>query len=82
MSQTQAAHKIKTRILYFKKSNPLCNKLVKFGGSREAAGDKVRWRMLNACRIHRVTDTRREYVTLIAYPRQKWLRERASIYRL
>jgi len=32
-----------------------------------------------ACWIARATDTHSEYVILIVFPRQKWLRERASI---
>jgi hypothetical protein len=32
-----------------------------------------------ACWINKATNTRSEYVILIAFPRQKWLRERATI---
>ena len=35
-----------------------------------------------ACWITKATDTRSEYVILIAFPLQQWLRERASILRL
>ena len=34
-----------------------------------------------ACWIHKATDTHSEYVTLIAFPRQQWLCERASLLR-
>jgi hypothetical protein len=34
-----------------------------------------------ACWITKATDTHSEYVTLIAFPRQQWLRERASVVR-
>ena len=34
-------------------------------------------RMRNACWIPKATDTHSEYVILIAFPRQQWLRERA-----
>jgi hypothetical protein len=36
------------------------------------------WRMRIACWIPKVTHTHSEYVTLIAFPLQQWLRERAS----
>jgi hypothetical protein len=32
-----------------------------------------------ACWIPKATDTHSEYVILIAFPLQKWLRERASL---
>jgi hypothetical protein len=35
-----------------------------------------------ACWITRATDTHSQYVILIAFPRQQWLHERASILRL
>jgi hypothetical protein len=34
-------------------------------------------RMCIACWIGEATDTLSEYVTLVAFPRQEWLRERA-----
>ena len=34
--------------------------------------------MRSACRTTKATDTHSEYVMLIAFPRQQWLRERAS----
>ena len=37
------------------------------------------WRMLIACWITKPTDTNSEYVILIDFPRQKWLRERTSM---
>ena len=40
------------------------------------------WCMRIACWITKVTDTHAEYVILIAFPRQQWLHERASILRL
>jgi hypothetical protein len=39
-------------------------------------------RMRFACWITKATDTQLDYVTLIAFPRQQWLRERSSILRL
>jgi hypothetical protein len=40
------------------------------------------WRMRFACWVTKATDTRSEYAILIAFPRQQWLRERASMLRL
>jgi hypothetical protein len=37
--------------------------------------------MRDACWITKATETRPEYVILIAFPLQQWLRERASILR-
>jgi hypothetical protein len=34
-----------------------------------------------ACWITKATDTHSEYVLFIAFPRQQWLRERASVLR-
>jgi hypothetical protein len=38
-------------------------------------------RMRIACRIPKATDTHSEYVVLIAFPWQQWLRERVSMLR-
>jgi hypothetical protein len=37
------------------------------------------WRMLIACWIPEPTNTLSDYVTLIAFPLQQWLHERASM---
>jgi len=39
------------------------------------------WRMRIACWIPKATDTHSQYVTLITFPLQQWLRERASMLR-
>jgi hypothetical protein len=38
-------------------------------------------RMRIACWVTKATDTRSEYVILIAFPRQQWLHERTSMLR-
>jgi len=38
--------------------------------------------MRNACWITKATDTHSEYVIVIVFPEQKWLRERASMLHL
>jgi hypothetical protein len=54
----------------------------KYGTAGQATDDNTTRRMLFACWITKATDTRSEYVKLIAFPRQHWLRERASMLRL
>jgi hypothetical protein len=43
--------------------------------------DNILLRMRCACWVTKATDTRSEYDILIAFPWQKWLRERASVLR-
>jgi hypothetical protein len=44
----------------------------------QTTDDNIILRMRFACWITKATDTHSEYVILIAFPRQQWLRERAS----
>ena len=48
----------------------------KYGTARQATHDNIIRRMRIACWITKATDTHSEYVILIAFPRQQWLRER------
>ena len=41
---------------------------------------KTMWRMRMACWITMASDTRSEYVILIAFPRQQWLGESVSVF--
>ena len=43
---------------------------------------QMTWYMRFACWITKVTEIHLEYVILISFPRQQWLRERVSILRL
>jgi hypothetical protein len=54
----------------------------KYGTARQARGDIIIRHMRFACWIIKTTDTYSEYVICIAFLRQQWLRERASILRL
>ena len=78
MFQTKVVEKIKTRILcsitFFRKS---CR-----GRDRQATDDNIIRRMRFACWITATTDTHSEYVILVAFPRQNWLSERASVLHL
>jgi hypothetical protein len=50
----------------------------KYGTARQTTDNAIR-RMRIACCIIKATDTHLEYVILIAFPRQRWLRERAAV---
>ena len=51
----------------------------KCGGTRESPCDDITRRKAFACRITKATYTLSEYVVFIAFPRQQWFRERASL---
>jgi hypothetical protein len=85
MFQTKVVEKTKTHILcsitFFRKSCRLWDNVEKCGTARQATDDNITRRMRFACWITKATDTHSEYVILIVFPRQHWLRERASILR-
>jgi hypothetical protein len=54
----------------------------KFGTARHASDDNILRRMRFACWITKATDAHSEYVILIAFLQQEWLRERAPMLRL
>jgi hypothetical protein len=53
----------------------------KYGTARQATDDNIIRRMCVACWITKATYTHSEYIIVIAFPRQQWLRERASMLR-
>jgi hypothetical protein len=53
----------------------------KYGRTRHATDDNTILRMRFACWITKAKHMHSEYVTRIAFPRQQWLCERASILR-
>jgi hypothetical protein len=53
----------------------------KYGVARQATDDNIIRRMRFTCWMTKATKTHSEYVILIAFPRQQWLRERVSILR-
>jgi hypothetical protein len=85
MFQIKVVDKLKTRILYsikfFRKTLPLRDNVEKFVTARQATDGNIISRMRFACWITKATDTHSEYAILIAFPRQQWLRERASMLR-
>ena len=56
-------------------------KTEKYGRDGQATDDNIIRRMHTACWIPKVTNTRSEYVLLIACPQQQWLLKRASMLR-
>jgi len=53
----------------------------KYDRGRQVTDDNTIRRMSLACWMPKATDTHSEYVILVAFPRQQWLRERASVLR-
>ena len=51
------------------------------GRATQPTDDNIIWRMRITYWITRATDTHSEYVMLIAFPRQQWLRERDAMIR-
>jgi hypothetical protein len=54
----------------------------KYSTARQATDDNRTRSMRIACWITKATNAHSEYVILIAFPRQQWLRERASVLHL
>jgi hypothetical protein len=86
MFQTKVVEKIKTHILcsitLFRKSCLLWDNVKKYGTVRQATDDNIIRRMRFACWITKATYVHSEYAILIAFRRQQWLRECASVLRL
>jgi hypothetical protein len=53
----------------------------KYGRARQTTDNSITWRMRFALLTPEPKGTHSEYVILIAFPRQQWLRERASMLR-
>jgi hypothetical protein len=85
MFETKVVEKIKARFMFSnffsRKSCRLWDNVEKYGTARQATDDNIIRRMRFTCWITTATDTHSEYVILIAFPQQQWLRERASVLR-
>jgi hypothetical protein len=66
---------------FFGKSCRLRDNVGKYGRAGQATDEDVIWRMCIAYWITGATDTHAECVLFTAFPRQKWLRERALVLR-
>jgi hypothetical protein len=86
MFQTKVVENIKTHILcsvtFVRKSCRLWDNVEKYGSIGQVTDKNIIWRMRIACWITKATDTHSEFVILIAFPWQQWLRERASMLHL
>jgi hypothetical protein len=77
----KVAEKIKHILCLITFSRKSCSlwHVKKYGRARQAIDDNMIPRMRFACWITNATYTHWEYVILTAFPRQQWLRERASL---
>jgi len=66
----------------FWKSCHLRDNAKKCGAARQATDDNIIWRMHFACWITKARDTHSEYVILLSFLPQQWLRKRVSLSRL
>ena len=69
------------RSVYFFKSCRLSGNVEKYGIERPQMAIYTIQRVRFACWITKATDTHTQYATRTAFPRQQWLRERASMLR-
>jgi len=53
---------------------------IKHGIARKVLDDKIIFRMRFPCWITKATDTHSEYIVLVSFSRQQWLRERVSMF--
>ena len=77
---TQSTHLIFNN--FVRKSRCPWDNVERYGTARQAIDGNIIRRMRFACEITKATDTHSEYVILIAFPRQQWLRERSLLLRL
>jgi len=83
--QTKLVDKINTHVSCSIKFSPrescrLWDNVGKYGWAKQASDKCIIGHMCVACWITKATDIHWEYVILTAFPRQQWLRERASVY--
>ena len=84
MFQTKVVQKNETHILlsiifFFRKSFNFWDNVQKYCRGGQLTDDNITRRMRFACGITKAKNINSEYVILIAFPLQQWLRERASI---
>jgi hypothetical protein len=75
--ETQNTHFIFNN--FFPKVVPFIDNVEKYDRTRRATDENIIWRMRIACWITKATDTHWEYAIVIAFLRQQWLREGASV---
>jgi hypothetical protein len=63
---------------FYSENHAFCEKWKNLVQPDSPPNDKT-WPLRFACWITKATDTHSEYVILVAFPLQQWLRERASV---
>jgi hypothetical protein len=58
----------------FPKLCRLRDNVKKYGSANQATDNNIIWRMHLACWVNKATDTHSEYIILIDFSRQQWLR--------
>ena len=64
---------------FLRRSYRLWDNVDKHGITRQVTDDNIMRRMSIACRKIKATDPHSECVILLVFPRQEWLRERATV---
>ena len=72
-------NKILRSINFLWKSLRLRNNLEKYDADRQLTDESIIRRMLIACYITKATNIQKEYVIILAFSGQEWLRKRASL---
>jgi hypothetical protein len=81
MFQAKAVERVKTLFFFFRKVVPCMKSWGKIWYSRTGHYDNIVRRMRYACWITKTTDAHPEYVKLVAFPRQQWLRNGVAVLR-
>jgi hypothetical protein len=79
--ENQNTHFMFNNFFFFRKSCRLWDNVEKYGTARQYTDGNIIRRMRFVCWTTKATDTNSEYTILVAFPRQQWLRERASTLR-
>ena len=66
---------------FYRKSCHLCYSVETYGRPTQATDDNITRHMRSARCINKAADTQSEYIIILAFTRQQWLRERASMLR-
>jgi len=79
--EIKSKHILCSKTFFFRNSFHLWDNVGKHGRARQATDDDIirRWRF--ACWVTKATNTHSIHVTIVGFPRRKWLGERASILR-
>ena len=79
--ENKNTHFVFKNFFFSRKSCRLWDSVEKHGRGRQATHDSIIRPSRFACWITKTRDKHSEYVILVAFPRQQWLRERVSVLR-